>query len=66
MSRLGIISVSADAADTLSSSMSVIAHPSPITRFRSDKLLISVSIDFDQGCGKSAQDCGWAYKKPAR
>ena len=45
MSRLGIISVSADAADTPINSITAIAHPCPNTPFRSDKLLISVSIN---------------------
>jgi N-glycosylase/DNA lyase len=49
MSRLGIISVSAEAADAPNESMSATAHPSPIPRFRSDKLLISVSIG--SACG---------------
>jgi hypothetical protein len=49
MSRLGIISVSADAAEApIDSITAAIAHPSPKKRFRPDKLLISVSIDFDR------------------
>jgi hypothetical protein len=48
MSRLGIISVSADAAEAPTNSITAIAHPSPRKRFRPDKLLMSISIDFDQ------------------